>query len=121
MRAEPPDPGRPGRRRLGFRRRRPKGPAARRGAKPDRDTIRAVEEFVSSRVGVEAYVEPATPTAPLSVVLVAADGEWIRKPIPDQAWIQKVSKVARIPVYDAALVGYPRRMREYRRPSSGQE
>lgn len=113
MRADLPEPGR--RRRFGLFR-RGGGKKAGGGAKPDRDTVQVIERFIATRVGVEAYVEPATATAPLSVVLVAADGEWIRQRIPDVAWLQRVSKVARLPVYDAALVGYPRRMREYRRP-----
>lgn len=117
MRSEPSDLG-GSRRRFGLFPRRSKKPKAAKGggAKPDRDTTRAIEAFIASRTGVEAYVEPPTPTSPLSVVLVAADGEWVRKRIPDVAWLQKVSKVARLPVYDAQLVGYPRRMREYRRP-----
>ncbi|MCA1727361.1 MAG: oxidoreductase [Actinobacteria bacterium] len=86
------------------------------GARPDRDTVKVIEAFIASRVGVEAFVEPPTATSALSVVLVAADGEWIRQRIPDAGWLQRVSKVARLPVYDASLVGYPKRMRDYRRP-----
>jgi hypothetical protein len=111
-----PDPGGP-RRRFALFRRRAKTPKT-GGGKPDPGTTRAIEQFIATRTGVEAYVEPQTATAPLSVVLVAHDGEWIRKRIPDVAWIQKASKVARMPVYDASLVGYPKRMREYRRPGT---
>jgi hypothetical protein len=116
-----PDPGSPRRRFRLFGRGRggdaSKAKAPRGGSgKPDRDTIKVIEEFIATRPGVEAYVEPPTATSPLSVVLVAADGEWIRQRIPDAGWLQKVSKVARTPVYDASLVGYPKRMRDYRRP-----
>jgi hypothetical protein len=118
MRAEPPEPSRPRRGLFGKGKRRGGGApkAAKGGGKADRETTQAVEKFIATRTGVEAFVEPQTATNPLSVVLVAADGEWIRKRIPDAAWIQKVSKVARMPVYDVGLVGYPKRMREYRRP-----
>ena len=47
-------------------------------------TAKAIEEFVRTRVGVEAYVEPRTLQQPLSVVLVATDGEWRRFSIPDE-------------------------------------
>lgn len=110
MKADLPEPG--GRRFRLFRR---KG-ERRRAAKPDPETVRAIERFVRTRTGVEAYVEPKTMTAPLSVVLVAADGEWIRKPIADERWLDKLSRAARVPIYDVSRVGYPRRMREYRRP-----
>lgn len=117
MRADLPDPGRPKRRLFG---RKPKAKRS-AGAKPDRETVQSIEQFVATRVGVEAYVEPRTATAALSVVLVAADGEWIRKRIPDVAFLQKLSKAGGLPVYDAALVGYPKRMREYRRPGRDPE
>ncbi|HYU58051.1 MAG TPA: oxidoreductase [Actinomycetota bacterium] len=118
-----PDPDRP-RRRFGlFRSRAEKkgkqGKGRGRAAKPDAGTVKSIEEFIATRVGVEAYLEPETPTNPLSVVFVAADGEWIRKRIPDAAWLSKVSKAARMPVYEVARVGYPRRMREYRRRPPG--
>ncbi len=117
MRADLPDPGRPKRRLFGrAKKTKPAG-----GAKPDRETTKSIEQFVTTRVGVEAYVEPRTATAPLSVVLVAADGEWIRKRIPDVSFLQKLSKAGGLPVYDAALVGYPKRMREYRRPGRDPE
>src|SRR5574341_54554 len=45
------------------------------GPEEDRDRIVA---FLDSRRGVEAFVEPRTVMHPLSVVLVAEDGEWTR-------------------------------------------
>ena len=117
MKADLPEPSR-GRR--GFRLfRRGRRATAARAAKPDRDTVRSIESFVSTRIGVEAYVEPETRTSPASVVLVAADGEWIRKSIPDPGWLSKLTKATRVPVYEVARVGYPKRMREYRRHRGG--
>jgi hypothetical protein len=120
VRADLPEPERP-RGLLSRFRRKEKTRRGRGTARPDKETIRSIERFLATREGVEAYVEPQTPTAPLSVVLVAADGEWVRKRIPDAAWLQKVSKAARMPVYEVALVGYPKRMREYRRPGMEDE
>jgi hypothetical protein len=75
-----------------------------------------MERFIDSRVGVEAYVEPPTLHNPLSVVLVATDGEWVRFPLPDERALERLSRRRPLPVYDVKLVGYPKRMKEYRRP-----
>jgi hypothetical protein len=81
-----------------------------RGRSEDR---RYLEEFIETRRGVEAYVEPQTSMTSASVVLVAADGEWTRRPVPDAAtafaWANKLG----IPCYDVNLLGYPKRMREW--------
>jgi hypothetical protein len=74
-----------------------------------------MKHFVKSRRGVEAYVEPRTLDQPLSVVLVAGDGEWLRFHLPDDRYLRKLSSKNRIPIYDTRRMGYPRRMREYRR------
>jgi hypothetical protein len=72
-----------------------------------------LEQFVQSRSGVEAFLEPRTTVTETTVMLIAADGEWTRRRVPNhqaaRAWGNKVG----IPVYDVALVGYPKRMREY--------
>ena len=39
-------------------------------------------QFVASRRGVEAYVEPATRITSTTVVLIAHDGEWTRRAYP---------------------------------------
>ncbi len=74
--------------------------------------------FVESREGVEAYVEPKTVMHPLSVVLVAADGEHRRFELFDDAYIRELARTHDLKVLDAGRVGYPQRMRDYlrRRP-----
>jgi hypothetical protein len=71
--------------------------------------------FIESRQGVEAYVEPRTMIHPLSVVLVAEDGEWVRYQLRDDAFIRESARARKVPIHDAAKVGYPERMRRYRR------
>jgi hypothetical protein len=80
------------------------------GAAEDRD---AILEFVESHAGVEAYVEPRTVMHPLSVVLVAGDGEHKRFELADDAYIRQLAATHDIRVLDAARVGYPQRMRDY--------
>ena len=65
-----------------------------------------------ARTGVEAYVEPQTTVTPMTVVLVAADGEWTRRPV-DDAGARRIGERLRIPVYDVQKVGYPQRMRDF--------
>ena len=80
---------------------------------PDEDRA-AILEFIESRTGVEAYVEPQTVVSPLSVVLVAKDGEWRRFHLADDAYIRELAATRRLKVFDAVRAGYPERMREYR-------
>lgn len=81
---------------------------------PDEDRA-GMLEFIESRQGVEAYVEPRTVIHPLSVVLVAEDGEWIRFQLQDDSFVRELARTRRLPVNDASKVGYPERMRRYRR------
>jgi hypothetical protein len=77
--------------------------------------------FLESHTGVEAYVEPKTVMHPLSVVLVAGDGEHRRFELFDDAYIRELTRTRNLRVFDAARVGYPQRMRDYlrRRPADG--
>lgn len=75
--------------------------------------IAHLEEFLRSRRGVEAYIEPRTTVTETTIILIAHDGEWTRRRMPSpmaaRQWAQRWS----IPVYDVQLVGYPQRMRDY--------
>ncbi|MFL5738243.1 MAG: hypothetical protein ACJ76P_13040 [Actinomycetota bacterium] len=70
-------------------------------------------EYIESRSGVEAYVEPKTVMHPLSQVLVAGDGEHRRFTLSDDAYLRELAREREIPILDAARVGYPQRMRDY--------
>ena len=90
------------------KRRRSDRPAS--GAAPD---LRYLRQWASTRSGVEAYVEPQTPVTPMTVVLVAGDGEWTRRPAGGAAGARRVGQKLGIPVYDVHKVGYPQRMRDF--------
>jgi hypothetical protein len=83
----------------------------------DRGSQRAdlthLEQFVATRRGVEGYVEPRTAVTEATIVLVAADGEWTRRRIDGPDVARKLSRDLAIPVYDAQVTGYPRRMRDW--------
>jgi hypothetical protein len=72
-----------------------------------------LEQFVTTRRGVEGYVEPRTSVTETTIVLVAADGEWTRRRIDGPNIARKLSRDLAIPVYDAQVTGYPQRMRDW--------
>lgn len=84
-------------------------------AGPSAQAVADLEEFLETRDGVEAYVEPPTAVYAMTLVLVAGDGEYIRRPVKHAKQAHKLANSAGVPVYDARLVGYPRRMRDYDR------
>jgi hypothetical protein len=94
-----------------FRRRRstPAGPG------PSARTLEELRAFIRTREGVEAYVEPPTSVYAMTLCLVAADGEHIRRAIKDERQARGLCSDHGVPLYDARIVGYPRRMRDYER------
>jgi hypothetical protein len=94
-----------------FRRHQETGSARRRGANPA--DLAHLEQFVRTRRGVEALIEPRTAVTETTVILIAHDGEWTRRRVgsPDDA--RRFGHRLAIPVYDVALVGYPQRLRDY--------
>lgn len=82
-----------------------------RGGVPGSDA-RYLAEWVGTHTGVEGYLEPKTTMTDVTVVLVAADGEWTRR-IVGEAGARRLATDLRIPVYDVAKTGYPQRMRDY--------
>ena len=106
-----------------FRRGRGAAGGGRREQHQAREADRQhLERFVATRRGVEAFVEPETSFTPLTVVLVAHDGEWTRRRLSDPRMARELGEALRIPVYDVAATGYPPRMREWtsRRKREGQ-
>lgn len=75
--------------------------------------LRYLQQWVAQHRGVEAFVEPKTTVTEVTVVLVAADGEWTRRRAGGQAGARRLSDRLKIPVYDVQKVGYPQRMRDY--------
>ncbi|VEG40532.1 Uncharacterised protein [Mycolicibacterium flavescens] len=82
------------------------------GADPAAD-LNYLRQWVATHTGVEAFVEPKTTVTDVTVVLVAADGEWTRRRAGGDAGARRLSDRLKIPVYDVQKVGYPQRMRDY--------
>jgi hypothetical protein len=94
-----------------FRRRRdtPTGPQA--SAK----TLAELKDFMTSREGVEAYIEPPTSIYAMTLCLVGDDGEHLRRAIKDEKQAKALCGEHGVPLYDARIVGYPKRMKDYER------
>lgn len=76
-------------------------------------TLSHLEGFVATHTGVEVFLEPQTTMARTSLLLVAFDGEWTRRSIESPAWGRQFAGRHSLPVYDAAVIGYPQRMRDF--------
>ena len=79
---------------------------------------RHLREFVRTRRGVEAFIEPRTVVTQTTMLLVADTGEWTRRRVPGPQAAHALASRLGIPAYDAAVVGYPQRMREWNRKQS---
>ncbi len=91
-----------------FRRTRP----GRRREADSADEAHLVD-FARSHTGVEAFVEPPTAVTTTTVVLVAGTGQWTRRRVADAATAHALANRLGVPSYDAAVVGYPQRMRDW--------
>ncbi|MFC8847621.1 MULTISPECIES: hypothetical protein [unclassified Micromonospora] len=95
-----------------FRRRKQARPAGRDRA-PDRADLDHLENFVRTRRGVEAFIEPRTTVTETTVILIADDGEWTRRRVDGPDGARRFAHKLAIPIYDVRLMGYPQRMRDY--------
>lgn len=86
-------------------------------------SLRELEAFARERKGVEGYTEPRTATQPVTLLLVDRDGNHRRGAVRELDDAVRFCESLGVPVYDAAVVGYPKRMRGYderrRRPQEG--
>jgi hypothetical protein len=110
-------PGRRGSRRVGgyeFEARRDQAKRRLQGVAGPVERRDEIVEFLDTHNGVAAYVEPKTVVSPKSVVLVDGAGEWRRFELKEDAYLRRLAAERVLPIFDAALTGYPPRMR--RRP-----
>ena len=96
-----------------FLRRRRSKPGTLRSA--ESDDARYLRDWISTRRGIEGFIEPRTAVTDTTLLLVAVDGEWTRRRVPSVQWAHDFANRNGIPSYDAAVVGIPDRMREWNR------
>lgn len=84
-------------------------------AKKSSPDLRELEGFMAGRKGIEGYIEPRTAMQPDSLLLVDRDGAHERATVRDPAHATAFCERYGIPVYDAQVIGYPKRMKDYER------
>lgn len=72
-----------------------------------------LRQFIATRDGVEAYLEPKTAVTETTIVLVASSGEWTRRRVDGPQAAAAFARKQGIPLYEATKVGYPQRMRDW--------
>lgn len=86
-------------------------------AREDRDVNDGTKDFLASFIsahrGVEGWVESATQMNKPSLLLIAHDGEWVRRAVPSVAWGFDFCDRHQIPAYQAGVVPYPQRKRDW--------
>lgn len=95
---------------MGLFRRRSRAGVTRQADAAD---VQHLTAFARSRTGVEAFVEPPTAVSATTVVFVAGTGEWTRRRVRDARAAHELANRLGVPSYDAAVVGYPQRMRDW--------
>ena len=89
------------------------GPPRARLARPAPGTRRHLAELRADARGVEAYVEPPTAVTATRSSSSPATGSGPAGASPDARAVHALANELGIPVYDAAVVGYPARMRDW--------
>lgn len=78
-----------------------------------------LELFARNHKGVEGYIEPQTPTNPTTLLLVDRIGDHVRGAVSDSEGAALFCERLGIPVYDAAVIGYPQRLKDFERGRTG--
>ena len=98
-----------------FRRKRQGGLSASEARDVEREAAAHLAEWMAGRHGIEIFTEPRTAVTSPTMMLVAHDGEFTRRPIRSPEDAEKFAREHALPIYDATVVGYPQRMRDYSR------
>jgi hypothetical protein len=78
----------------------------------------AMAEWARARKGLEGFIEPRTATNPTTLLLVDRDGDHHRAPVRAPVDAVRFCDKLGIPVYDARVIGYPKRMKDFEKGGS---
>lgn len=82
-------------------------------SKKNNPGLKELEVFAQERKGVEGYIEPKTATSPTTLLLVDRGGDHLRAAVREPEDAVAFCEGRGIPVYDAQVIGYPKRMKEF--------
>ncbi len=84
-------------------------------SKKNNPGLKQLEGFVAERKGIEGFIEPRTATSPTTLLLVDRDGDHLRAAVREPEDAVSFCESHGIPVYDAQVIGYPKRMKDFER------
>ena len=91
------------------------GTAGRPSVAADPADLGHLRDWAATRVGVDAFLEPATLVDPVGLCLVDLLGEWTRRPVGDERTARRLCDELGVQLHDVLVTGYPERMREFDR------
>ena len=84
-------------------------------SKKSNPALGELEAFAATHQGIEGFIEPKTSTSPTTLLLVDRRGEHLRAAVRETEDAVAFCERLGLPVYDAQVIGYPQRMREFER------
>jgi len=96
-----------------FDRLRAKSADRRQQVKAKQAVEATFDGFVTTHPGTQAWVEQATGFNKASLLLVATDGEWLRRSVPTTKWAQDYVADSGLVCHIAGIDPYPQRMRDW--------
>ncbi len=88
-------------------------PSSARG--PSAQALGELKAFLDDHEGIEGFIEPPTAVYAMTLLLVAGDGEYLRRPVKNDKQARKLCDERGVPLYAARKVGYPQRMKDFER------
>jgi hypothetical protein len=82
---------------------------------PNAQAIAELKAFLSEKQGIEGFIEPQTSIYAMTLLLVAGDGEYLRRPVKHEKQAKKLCDDHGVPLYAVRKVGYPQRMKDFER------
>lgn len=82
---------------------------------PNGQAVAELKAFLAEKQGVEGFIEPQTSIYAMTLLLVAGDGEYLRRPVKHDKQARKLCDDHGIPLYAVRKVGYPQRMKDFER------
>ena len=79
-----------------------------------------LERWTEGRKGIEGFIEPKTATQPTTLLLVDRAGEHRRAEVREPADAIAFCERRGFPVYDAQVIGYPQRMKDFEKRRRGE-
>jgi hypothetical protein len=88
-------------------------------ARKNNPQLEQMMAWTQGRKGLEGFIEPQTATNPTTLLLVDRDGDHRRVAVRSPHDAVRFCDRLGVPVYDARVIGYPQRMKDFERRGRG--